>query len=218
VGRRTFLFIDTIKQISCAQRAASILAEMLGCNWKIAKSVSSSDTFAGAGSTGSPPSTRCGRSDSYAVVMGGICLNPSAKEYRYFYHPWTSNRAATLDMCAKEFLGAATLIMLCARDTARQAHTAFRVQDRDRLRGHVQCWEWRSAGRSEGVAHALWAVDDATTLFDISTYTYLEHIPGVQNPLAGAVSRAQRDMVFHPTRPYRCVRVEINLSWQTRWL
>ena len=75
------------------------------------------------------PTEPAGRSDSYALVMGGIWFNPSAKEYRYFYHPLTSNRAATPDMCAKEFLGAAALIMLCVRDTARQAHTAFRVHD-----------------------------------------------------------------------------------------
>ncbi len=82
----------------------------------------------------------------------------------------------------------------------------------------VQCWERRSAGHSAGLAHALLALDEASTLFDISTYTYLNHIPGVKNPLADAVSRAQWDTVTHLTRPFRCVRVEIPAAWQMRWL
>ena len=38
----------------------------------------------------------------------------------------------------------------------------------------VQCWERRSAAHSPGVAHALLAVDDATTEFGVETYVYLD--------------------------------------------
>ncbi len=78
--------------------------------------------------------------------------------------------------------------------------------------------ERRSAGQSAGVAHALLALDEATTLLDVSTYTYINHIPGVKNPLADAVSRAQWDKVAHLTRPFRLLRVEVPVAWQMRWL
>ena len=164
------------------------------------------------------PTEPAGRSDSCGLAMGGIWFNPRAREYRYFFHQWESERAATLDMCAKECLGAATLIMLCARDlnVKQMALPAFMVETDSMVT--VQCWERRSAGRSAGVAHALLAVDEATTLYDVSTYTYLNHIPGVKNPLADAVSRAHWETVRDLTSPYHCVRVKIPASWQMRWL
>ena len=316
------LFIGTIKQITCAQRAATIMSKMLGFNWKISKSVGPSDcvrwcgfdwdfakhqmratpeflakivkfidatqwahaarqrrknlesllgllgraalavrkgmlhcfhlraalrgaslewasvstaartevawwrnvaaTWNGICTLPLPLSERptepAGRSDACEVAMGGIWFNPAAQEYRYFYHAWDSPRAATLDMCAKECLGAATLVMLCARDMriTQMPLPAFMVETDSMVT--VQCWERRSAGHSAGVAHALLALDEASTLFDISTYTYLNHIPGVKNPLADAVSRAQWDTVMNLTRPFRCVRVLIPKAWQMRWL
>ncbi len=113
-------------------------------------------------------------------------------------------------MCAKECLGAATLVMLCAFMVAFMVETDSMVT--------VQCWERRSAGHSAGVAHALLALDEATTLLDVSTYTYINHIPGVKKPLADALSRAQWDKVAHLTRPFRCLRVETPAAWQMRWL
>ena len=116
----------------------------------------------------------------------------------------------------EECLGAATLMMLCARDMRlkQMLLSAFMVETDSMVT--VQCWGRRSAGHSAGVADALLAVDEATTLFDIATYTYLDHCPGVKNPLADAVSRAQWDNVRNLVRPFRCARVEIPSSWRMR--
>ena len=161
------------------------------------------------------PTEPAGRSDACELAMGGIWFNPRAREYRYFFHQWESARAATLDMCAKECLGAATLIMLCARDLGvkQMALPAFMVETDSMVT--VQCWERRSAGQSAGVAHALLAVDEATTLYDVSTYTYPTPHPRREED---AVSRAHWESMRDLTRPYRCVRVEIPAWWRTRWL
>lgn len=167
---------------------------------------------------------------SIAVRWNDVCTLPQAlkdrprepvgrsdscEQYRYCFHVWCSQRATTLDMCAKECLAAATFIMMYAREQRLHAMPlqAYMMQTDSMVT--VQCWERRSAAHSPGVAHALLAVDDATTEFGVETYVYL----GVKNPLADAVSRAQQwAKLCELTHPFPCVRVPIPPQWMTAWL
>ena len=164
------------------------------------------------------PREPVGRSDSCEESMGGIWWHERSQVYRYYFHVWCSDRAAALDMCAKECLAAATFIMMYAREQRLQAMPlpAYMMQTDSMVT--VQCWERRSAAHSPGVTHALLALDDATTEFDVATYVYLDHIPGVKNPLADAVSRAQWPKLRELTHPFPCVRVPIPVQWTTAWL
>ena len=64
----------------------------------------------------------------------------------------------------------------------------------------------------------LGAVEEAATIHDVSTYTYMHHIPGVKYPLADAVSRAQWKKVAYLTHPFPVRRLQLPASWVMRWL
>jgi hypothetical protein len=164
------------------------------------------------------PTAPAGQSDSCEASMGGIWWDELAQAYRYFFHEWRSARSAHWDMIAKEALAVAAFIVLYGRRQRLRALAipAYLVQTDSLVT--AQCWTSQRTGKAEGVAHAMLALDDATTVFDVDTYVHVEHIAGVSNVLADPVSRAQWDKLQHLTHPFPLIREQIPAAWMTRWL